>query len=108
MSLNQKTTLIDHLNNEHRYLRYFISEYATKLKQRQELLLQFTEHCQETFAVEKPRRTTTVNKCQREEFAQLVKEYEEVQAENRRLREETEAKLRRCSIIVPLDQSRIE
>ena len=107
MSLNQKTTLIDHLNNEHRYLKYFITDYANKLKQRQELLLQLTEHFQGTFPVEKPRRTS-VKKCQQEEFTQLVQEYEEVQAENRRLREETEAKLRRSSIIVPLDQLRIE
>lgn len=108
MSLNQKTTLIDHLNNEHRYLKYFINDYATKLKQRQEILVKFSERLDETF-VHVPRRTSLEKKCQEEEFVELVKEYEEVQEENVRLREETEAKLRRCSsIIQPLDPLAIE
>lgn len=110
--MNQKSTLIDHLNNEHRYMKYYLNDYAAKLKHRQELLIKLTEQFSKSFLHEYQRKTPknfqSIHEHQREEFLQLLAEYEQVRAENDRLKEETEEKLRKFSLSIRSNSSTIE
>ena len=110
--MNQKSTLIDHLNNEHRYMKYCINDYASKLQHRQELLIKLTQQFQQSFAIEHRQIFTnnyrSIHDHQRQELSQLLNEYEQVRAENHRLKVQSEGNLRKLSLSLPLDPHAIE
>ena len=84
--MNQKSTLIDHLKNEHRHVKYHLSEYSDKLKDRHELLLKLTDRFRQCFGEEpRPIRPSShqlsieQHDRQRQELAELFHEYELLQ-----------------------------
>jgi archaellum component FlaC len=105
LSLSQKTTLIDHLRNEHRYMKHHLNDYSIQLQQRQDLLGKLADQFQRSLtdasvrAPIKSENTTLLDQYeqQRQELTRLKAEYEKVQVENDQLRSETQAKIERYS-----------
>lgn len=105
--MNLKTTLIDHLNNEYRYMKYQITERSSKLKQSQELLCrlksQIEKHVtQQNMITQEVDETYIINAHNRQciELTSLSNEYERLQHENHLLTLKAKENLQRLSLIM--------
>ena len=106
--MNQKTTLIDHLRNEHRYQKYQTNEYAFKVQHRREQLAKLTQLI-ELFLAEQnrvlshrpDRALVDEHDRQCQEFDDLSAEYERLQTENYLLRLRAKENIQTCAMLMP-------
>ncbi|CAF3638628.1 unnamed protein product [Rotaria socialis] len=107
LSINQKTTLIDHLKNEYRYTKYHLNEYSLKLKDRRESLMKLTKQIQQ-FLIQQSRAAKEANFIsinnqhdrQHIELTNLSNEYEQLQNENYLLALKAKENLERFSMMM--------
>ncbi|CAF2336610.1 unnamed protein product [Rotaria sp. Silwood2] len=107
LSMNQETTLIDHLKNEYRYTKYQLNEYSLKLKQRHELLIKLTKQIQQFLIqhdriIKQTNHISIINQHNRQsnELINLSNEYEQLQIENSLLTLKAKENLQRFSMIM--------
>ncbi|CAF0909506.1 unnamed protein product [Adineta steineri] len=107
LSMNQKSTLIDHIKNEYRYKKYQINEYSSKLQQRRELLIKLTNQI-EQFLIQHNRifkqinRISIINEHNRQsiELTNLSNEYEQLKNENHLLTLKAKENIEKFSIFM--------
>jgi hypothetical protein len=105
--MNQKSTLIDHLKNEHRHVKYHLSEYSGKLKDRHELLLKLTDRFRQCFDEQSCPTHPSIHhlsidqhdrECQ--EMTELFTEYEQLQHDHHLLTSKAQENIQKCSSLL--------
>lgn len=98
--MNQKSTLIDHLNNEYRCIKHQINQYGTKLKQREKLLMELSTQIEKSFQRDDRSVSRTIideHRQQTAEFRSLSQEFQQLQIENEHLKIGVQENLQRIS-----------
>lgn len=103
LSLNQKTILLDHIQNEYRYRKYRLKENSTKFQQQNQLLIKLTKQIEEYFMqynqINCMSRFNEHNQ-QSIEFINLSNEYEQLKTENDFLILKAKEKIQKFSLFI--------
>ncbi|CAF0751299.1 unnamed protein product [Rotaria sordida] len=99
LSMNQKTTLIDHLKNEYRYRKYRLNEYSLKFQQQNELLIKLIKQIQYDKIIKPTNHIFIINQ-QSNELINLSNEYKQLQNENYLLTLKAKENLQKFSMII--------
>lgn len=107
LSMNQKTTLLDHLNNEYRYTKYHLNEYASTIQQRHQSIMKLIEKIEELLihqsTITKETNYLSINNQHNRQYIELIhlsNEYEQLKKENHLLTLEAKEKLERFYVIM--------